>query len=122
MSGVTNVRYTESCCVRNLFISILVAVFLCGTASARLQFNEEQHEILVSGSYKEKGQLIDEMSSMPAADVLPVFKMLVSSELFYQKSDKQLFVVTKAGENYHIENYVTGEAQTLDSKNPVLKN
>ena len=77
--------------------------------------------LLVSKSYADKENTIISLSELGDSRVLPVFKAMLNSELYYVKNNKNLIFLKQQGDSYLLTDVLSGESSSIKEKSKLEK-
>ena len=110
-SNVLNRRYSRAS--QWLFLTLL---FLQPLAFADNNNFEQAIQQLTQRSYPLKIQAIENIAQSQSPQTEPFLKKLLASEVYYRKSDKKIFYLVERGDNFQIEEVISGKKQIVEDK------
>jgi len=105
-----------------LFILIFLIGFFCSPiASAKTSVLEQPLQLLTKKSYKDKMLAIEQITNSKSLQTEKLLTALLKGEVYYRRSDKNIFYFTKQENDYLIEDILTGEKSIIPKKRGMKK-
>ncbi|MBD1547013.1 urea ABC transporter permease subunit UrtB [Roseibium aggregatum] len=108
-----------------LVIGLLVVALGAGSVPAAAQNDTESLRPLINaladGKYKETEKQIGDLAATGNPVVAPALEALSDGDLYFRKSDKQVFITSKSGEGYALTDPLTLESAGEAGKREVSK-
>ncbi|MEP0582145.1 MAG: urea ABC transporter permease subunit UrtB, partial [Roseibium sp.] len=104
-----------------LFLCLMVGLVGTGAAQSDLESLRPLVNALAEGKYKETQKQIGDLAATGDPAVAPVLEALSAGELFFRKSDKQVFIAQKAGKGYALSDPLTLEDAGETGRRAVTK-
>ncbi|MBD8877423.1 urea ABC transporter permease subunit UrtB [Roseibium polysiphoniae] len=104
-----------------MFLCLMAGLVGTGAAQSDLESLRPLVNALAEGKYKETQKQIGDLAATGNPAVAPALEALGAGELFFRKSDKQVFIAKKAGKGYALSDPLTLEDAGETGRRAVTK-
>ncbi|WP_153771496.1 urea ABC transporter permease subunit UrtB [Labrenzia sp. CE80] len=104
-----------------MFLCLMAGLVGTGAAQSDLESLRPLVDALAEGKYKETQKQIGDLAATGNPAVAPALEALGAGELFFRKSDKQVFIAKKAGKGYALSDPLTLEDAGETGRRAVTK-